>query len=70
MTLSISDIQHKNDLPLCLVLLCWVPHFIYDYAECRCAECCNAECRDAKYIRGLSLKNFQPSHVFAIKARA
>ncbi len=50
-----NDKQHNINitLPLCLVSLCWVSHFIYYYAEfqnadCRYAECCCAECRYAE----------------------
>jgi hypothetical protein len=39
MTLSISDIQHDNDLPSYRVSLCGVSHFIYANAECHYGEC-------------------------------
>ncbi len=44
MTLTISDIQHINDLPLI-----WVSHFIYYFSECHYAECRYAECHYAEY---------------------
>jgi hypothetical protein len=44
-TLSISDTQHNNALPLYWMSLCSVSCFIYYYAECHHAECRYAECR-------------------------
>jgi hypothetical protein len=44
MTLSINNTQHNNSLALWRMLLCWVPRFVYCYAECHYAECCYAEC--------------------------
>ncbi len=46
-TLSISDTQHNNALPLCWVSLCWVLCFIYCYDEYHYVECHYAECRCA-----------------------
>ncbi len=47
-TISTSDTQHDNAVPLC-----WVSLFISCYAkshlvDCCYADCCYAECRDAK----------------------
>ncbi len=52
MTLSKSDTQHNNALPLC-----WVSHFIYCYAECHYAECHSAWCRYAE-SRGAKLTDW------------
>ncbi len=46
------NIQHNNAVPLC-----WVPHFVYYYAEChyvecRYVECCYTECHNAKCLLG------------------
>ncbi len=35
-------------LPLCWMSICWVPGFIYCYAECHCDECIYAEWRYAE----------------------
>ncbi len=34
-TQSINGTLQNNTLLFCRVLLCWVPHFIHHYAECR-----------------------------------
>jgi len=57
-TLSISDTQHNNALPLCWVLLCWVSRFIYYYAEFLYAECRGAE---------LSIRSFDQQNIYGQK---
>ncbi len=69
----ISDIQyndnrHNNTLPLCWMLLFWVSHFIYCYAECHYAECHYAECRYAEcrsgFYAGVLLANNNNNYPF------
>jgi hypothetical protein len=86
MTLSISNTQLNNSLPLYWVLLCLVSRFINCYAECHYAEyhyvechyalCHNAECHYAgcrhAECRGVfeTVCHFHPSLIFDSNAGA
>jgi hypothetical protein len=45
-TLSVSDSQHNNALPIF-----WVSRFIYYYAECHYTKCHYAACRRAEIVK-------------------
>ena len=62
--LSISDTQHNN-----ILILCWVSHFIYCYAECHYAACLFAECHYAECpMRNVIMRNVIMLHVIMLSA--
>jgi len=52
-TLSIIDIEHNNDLPLCLE-----SHYVYNYDECHYAECRYAGCHYAERRGAITTVHF------------